>query len=268
MTKKKTPDSESGLESLPNTTPKSEEKKPDVDTDETPVSDAVSDVVETNSGTADADAHIAELQAQLDTQITERDAERDRLKSSKDDIIREKREQTQRAQELQTEVETLRGDLSTREGELATLLRNSETHVAGIQEEANKRVSDLEERLNGLQIENAITRELANYSLMPGAVSMAERQLRESAELKDGCIAVGGKPVSEAVKEWSISPEGKLFIRSLNVGGGMKHNGKPTIERTANPFRKGAEFNLTKQGEIVNSDPALADRLRREAGLQ
>ena len=43
--------------------------------------------------------------------------------------------------------------------------------------------------------------------------------------------------------------------------GGSNNNGGATI----NPFKKGEHFNLTKQGEIQTSDPALAAQLRASA---
>jgi hypothetical protein len=43
--------------------------------------------------------------------------------------------------------------------------------------------------------------------------------------------------------------------------GGSNNNGGATI----NPFKKGEHFNLTKQGEISKSDPALAAQLKASA---
>jgi hypothetical protein len=34
---------------------------------------------------------------------------------------------------------------------------------------------------------------------------------------------------------------------------------------TANPWKKGAGFNMTEQGRITRDDPAMAKRLRAEA---
>jgi hypothetical protein len=44
-------------------------------------------------------------------------------------------------------------------------------------------------------------------------------------------------------------------------------DGTPVVEKN-NPFRKGPSFNLTAQGRIFRTDPALAARLARAAGVR
>lgn len=82
---------------------------------------------------------------------------------------------------------------------------------------------------------------------------------------KDGEAQINGQPVAEFVREWAASDAGKPFILNGNTGGGAP-GGKPTGDSEPNPWKADAR-NLTKQGEILRSDPTKAERLKREAGV-
>lgn len=83
---------------------------------------------------------------------------------------------------------------------------------------------------------------------------------------KDGEAQINSQPVAEFVKEWAASDAGKPFILNGNSGGGANGGGGGGGNAEPNPWKTETR-NLTKQGEILRSDPTKAERLKREAGV-
>lgn len=83
---------------------------------------------------------------------------------------------------------------------------------------------------------------------------------------KDGEAQINGQPVADFVKEWAASDAGKPFILNGNSGGDAKGGSGGGGNAEPNPW-KAETRNLTKQGEILRSDPTKAERLKREAGV-
>jgi hypothetical protein len=73
--------------------------------------------------------------------------------------------------------------------------------------------------------------------------------------------------VADYVKVWAEGDEGKHFVLAPTSGGGGM-TGKPGAGKAGqvNPWKKETR-NLTQQGQILKSDPQLAARLKREAGV-
>lgn len=85
----------------------------------------------------------------------------------------------------------------------------------------------------------------------------------------DGKATIGGKALADFVGEWAKSDTGKAFVTNGNAGGGAGGgNGGGGGSGEANPWKAGATFNLTKQGQILKSNPELAARMRAEAGIR
>jgi hypothetical protein len=74
----------------------------------------------------------------------------------------------------------------------------------------------------------------------------------------------GVAPLS--VAEWldtQVSDAPHLFAGS--AGGGATGHGSGGAATRKNPFRKGADWNLTEQMRLLKSDPQLAARLKAAA---
>lgn len=84
---------------------------------------------------------------------------------------------------------------------------------------------------------------------------------------KDGesVAVVGDKPVTDALKEWAGTDEGKFFVGDPGTGGGGA-NGGTKHSSQVNPW-SGETRNLTEQGRLERDNPALANQLKREAGV-
>lgn len=75
------------------------------------------------------------------------------------------------------------------------------------------------------------------------------------------------KEPKDVMKEFSLTSEGKAYIKNPSTGGGASNfGGSSTATPIAdNPFKKGKSFNLTKQMQILRTDKELAERLKAEA---
>ncbi|WP_298983477.1 hypothetical protein [uncultured Roseibium sp.] len=72
--------------------------------------------------------------------------------------------------------------------------------------------------------------------------------------------------VSEYVRLWSESEQGKHFIVAPVNGGGGVGSKAGANSGQDNPWKAGS-VNLTRQGKIIRTDKALARTLQREAGV-
>lgn len=94
----------------------------------------------------------------------------------------------------------------------------------------------------------------------------AEEMVIYAPDLATRAFGPRGKPMSPFELVDSLRETmGELFLPSN--GGGAPGGGKGGGSAVPNPWKKGSDFNMTKQGEITKTDPELAKRLRAEAGV-
>lgn len=227
---------------------------------------------ETSEGIEDTydprDARIEALQAEMDALKAEKEADLANVKANKDQILAEKRALADAKRDLESQLADVSRLLQEREGNLATVIKAGEDAVTKAEADASEKLSAMQAQIDAVLIENALMTGLSDYALMPHASGMAKRLLSEKAAIVDGAVTLDGKPVSDALKEWSQT-EGRMFIRSLSAGGGASANlGRPVKPKVANPWVKGPDFNLTEQGRISLADPKLAAQLKRQAGVR
>ncbi len=75
------------------------------------------------------------------------------------------------------------------------------------------------------------------------------------------------KEPKDVMKEFSLSNEGKAYIKNPSMGGGASGSSQKSGSATnyaENPWSK-ATWNLTKQAKIRRENPTLAKRLEMEA---
>jgi hypothetical protein len=135
----------------------------------------------------------------------------------------------------------------------------------------------LNARLISIQIDQAVVTEATKRGLrataMPDITARARNTFRlvngvPQAFESDGQTVRTGKdgmtPLSLA--EWidlQVAEAPHLFESS--VGSGAPGSGSAGAGPRQNPFRKGAEWNLTEQMRLIKTDPALAQRLQAAA---
>lgn len=119
----------------------------------------------------------------------------------------------------------------------------------------------------------------------PALKALAARLVREEVERRkpkdvDAVMNVVGDRFTVtdagdivAVSETGARLVGKSADYNMGIGEYLDTLAKeqPDIfgpaEKASNPFKKGAEYNLSKQMVLMRSDPELADKLAAEAGV-
>lgn len=92
-----------------------------------------------------------------------------------------------------------------------------------------------------------------NPSLKVGAVAM----LRANAILTDGKAMIGEKSLSDAVKEWAVSNDGKSYCLAADNSGGDGQGGGGGGQSKA--F---ADYTLTEKTVLMNTDPNLYNQMK------
>lgn len=206
------------------------------------------------------DIHDRVIQAH---EALKRDSRRDR---------QELRDARAKITELEQELETERSKHDDSTDKAAAVQAAVATERARYDKDVgarDKRIAELEEELNDSAAEAALERALDDHRIKPELRKAAKALLRGEieVEVEDGQgrqVYMNNLPVADAVKAWAESDEGKAFVLDGNSGGDARggkghHTGK-------NPWKQG-QTNLTEQDRIQAKDPALASRLKAEAGV-
>jgi hypothetical protein len=112
-----------------------------------------------------------------------------------------------------------------------------------------------------------LTQALDAANVKPEFRKAAMALLRNDADIDDdGKVTISDKPLTDYMKEWVKSDEGKAFILNGSAGGGANGGGNGT-KGVANPWAK-ETFNLTEQGKAIKANPAQARELAQAAGVR
>lgn len=146
------------------------------------------------------------------------------LKAKNDQLIAEKRKIQKGAEidpadleRLESENEALRADLTKIQKEYKTATKELETTKAAVQSESAF--------TQKLLIENGLSQELINAGVknpvnLKATQAMLKGLVQVVAEGDARIAKVGDKALSEFVKEWAASDEGKHFVDAPANGGG------------------------------------------------
>jgi hypothetical protein len=149
-------------------------------------------------------------------------------------------------------------------------------------------VKQRDEELAVLKIDNRIIAEVTRHGAEPWAVEDLVRRGRERFVLEEGKVVayktVDGKREKDytskkggllTIEEWAEelpTAAPGYFKKSEGAGGqgsGGDQKGHALLKGRGNPWLKNTpHHNLTLQGEIEKKDPALAKRLKAEAGAK
>ncbi|MBI5385007.1 MAG: hypothetical protein HZA90_10015 [Verrucomicrobia bacterium] len=135
----------------------------------------------------------------------------------------------------------------------------------------------LNARLVSIQIDQAVVSEATKRGLRATALPDITARARHTFRLVNGVpqaferdgqtVRVGKDGVTPlSLAEWidlQVSEAPHLF--EANIGSGAPGSGSIGAGARKNPFRKGADWNLTEQMRLMKSDPQLAARLRAAA---
>ena len=121
-------------------------------------------------------------------------------------------------------------------------------------------------KLEQLSYDDAITKVVDGLKLAGNKQAIAKKLLKAEATFKDGALSFGDKSVDDFIKDWtSPTGEGYMFLEGTQHSGGGASGGSHTGSIDVSKYfdRNSSEFNLTKQAEILKSNPALYNQLKR-----
>lgn len=203
-------------------------------------------------------AKYTALQAAHDRLKKDSKKDRDDLKALKDQVA-----------EIQRAKEDAEHEAAGKSGDVEKVKKQLEDRHAVTVQALTERAEKAEAQVRKLVIENGLSAQLDAVRIKPDLKKAATAMLlREGIELEDGdddepVAMKGGLTLAEAIKLWAEGPEGKAFILDGNSGGGVPPGGKLSGK---NPWAK-ETWSLTEQDATEAKNPALAGRLKAEAGV-
>lgn len=207
--------------------------------------------------TVDAEAHqrLADAHERLKADAK---ADRDALKKLQDDLA-----------VLTTAKEEAEAEAARKAGDVDSVKAQLEAKHAREIKAVTDRAEKAEGQVRKLVIDNGLSDALDGVKVSPALKKAATALLREGVELKDNngepVALLGGAPLTDAIKTWAASDEGKHFVMNGSSGGDAP--GGRIGDPGSNPWKQGAGFSLTQQDAITAKDPAQASRLKAEAGV-
>lgn len=185
-------------------------------------------------------------------------------KADRDALAAAKREK----EEAEAAAEAAKAEAAAKSGDIEAIKAQMEAKHARELKAVTDRAEKAEGQVRKLVVDNGLDAALDAANVSPALKKAAKALLRESVELKDEngdpVALMGGVPLTDAIKAWSATDEGKHFVTNGNTGGGAP--GGKSGEQGRNPW-KADQRNLTEQDRIEAQDPALAGRLKAEAGV-
>ncbi len=147
---------------------------------------------------------------------------------------------------------------------------------------ATDRADRLQAQRDAGALDRVLTEQLAAVGVTePAYIKAARALLRSEMRVEEddqGSIVVLARdpdldtsvPAAERIKAWADSEEGKTFVgpRGNSGGGASGGGGGGNGGARNNPYKAGPTWNMTEQTRLESSDPALAKRLRIEAGVK
>jgi len=185
---------------------------------------------------------------------------------------------------LEEEKRRLEEERQLKAGEIDKVL---ETRLKSVKADLDRQVSALSAeraalsaQLTAVQIDQAVNASAAKKGLRPTASPDLLSRARSVFRLVDGVARVvetdgvtvvpgpGGQPMT--IDEWvAVQVNDAPHLFGGNAGGGASGNGSGGAGfgsgPQANPFKRGAEWNITEQMRLLKKEPALAERLKASA---
>lgn len=204
---------------------------------------------------------VEELEAELNTLKSGNEALVAKNKELLDEIKAERRKNTENSGDLQKfyDLQDKYDALKEEQTKLQRDLDKSNKTVNTLTEEKTA----LEGNLTGLIVDDGLTNQLTKAGVKPEYLEATKALLRSKVSVADNKAVVGEKGLEEFMKEWSTT-DGKAFITAPANGGGDANgsNGGGVNEFAKYFDKKSDDYNLTKQGEVYNTDPELYKQLK------
>ena len=120
-------------------------------------------------------------------------------------------------------------------------------------------LSEKESLIHKLLVDNGLNAELVALGVNKDLMPLIQQGFSAQASIVDGQAMIGEKSLSEYMKEWSETPQGKASrVAPNNMGGnGSGGGGKPEV-------KKMSDMNGAERTALFRADPAEFNRLKAE----
>jgi hypothetical protein len=195
-----------------------------------------------------------------------------KLSAKVDEILGEKKKLAAKVREYEAAEAERKAEIAKREeeearnkGDFEKLLAAEQKRLAEKDTEAGLWKGKFFER----ELDLNLTQALDAANVKPELRRAAMALLRNEASIdEDGRVTISDKPLSDYMKEWARSDDGKAFIANGSAGGGANGGGKGNEGGSNNPWEPGANFSLTEQGQMYKTNKALAIQLAAAHGIK
>lgn len=176
---------------------------------------------------ADLDAAIAKVKAEYETRIEAIDAKKnealEEAKKAKQALRASQEIKPEDFAALEAENDKLKAELSKASGDLKQTAKALET--------ANKQLEAESGFTQKLLVDNGLTEALTSAGVkeaphLKAVKALLAPQVAIAVEGDQRIAKVGDKPLTDFVKEWASSEEGKFFVSAPNNSGGGAPGGK------------------------------------------
>lgn len=210
-----------------------------------------------------------DVQAQIDAAVAEalkpyKDSVA-KLETNNAELLGEKKKAAERAAALEQQIADAARKEANGTGDAEVIRKNVEQEYKPKLDAEIERANKLQERLDKLLIDGGLQSALTEAGVAPHFIKPVLLMLKNehSFAIKDDAALVDGQSIGEFVANWAKGESAKYYLAAPDNGGGNAGtNGKKQAD---NPWAKGS-FNLTEQGRITRENPALADKLKAQAG--
>lgn len=205
---------------------------------------------------------------QADAVLAEHNTSVEGLKNKNSEILGKLQTQKSAVTESESELEVLRQFKQNKELEEAESKSNYEDALKLVQEREGKKAKDLEQKLSTYEsqlhtliVDNKLDEVLDSVKVNPALKKAAKTMLSNQLTVKDGqAVTEDGVTLTELVKTWSETDEGKAFVLAAkNSGGG----GQGSLGSDGNATdKKFSEMNSDERTALYRSNPTEYRRLR------
>lgn len=151
-----------------------------------------------------------------------------------------------------------RSKLEDKENYQGALTLKEQQYNAELEKMTNG-MSEKDQLIHKLVVENGLTAELVALKVDPDLMGLIQQGLSATAKVIDGKAMIGEQSLSEYMKEWGETPQGKASRRAAANSGGDGLGGSSTPTN-----KKMSEMSGEERISLLNSNPNEFNRLKAE----
>jgi len=168
--------------------------------------------------------------------------------------------------ELETQLTSFKQELETRESKLSVMQNSLHEHIAEVAIVQETALLDGNIALLKPHILPHV-RVLLEEDSLTGTSKYVPRIVDSAGEIRLNAETSTPMSIKDLVSEFKTLPQFEGAFKMETLKGGSDSEGNRSTPKTKdNPWSKDF-FNLTQQGQIIKKDPALAIKLKAEAGF-